>query len=76
MVIIITVTFALVLCISHLKGQTKLEIRTEFPMALYDVIAAVVVIIVAIPKETVFILYDMAITCGGQVALDMWLLCR
>jgi len=43
-------------------------------MALYGIIAAVVVIMVAIPNEglfPVFLLSAMAIACGGQVALDI-----
>ena len=50
------------------------SLRKEFPMALYGIIAAVVVIIVAIPNEglfPVFLLSAMAIACGGQVALDV-----
>ena len=43
-------------------------------MALYGIIASVVVIIVAIPNEgllPVFLMSAMAIACGGQVALDV-----
>ncbi|MGB8935500.1 MAG: hypothetical protein WCC17_10400, partial [Candidatus Nitrosopolaris sp.] len=50
------------------------SLRKEFPMALYGIIAAVVVIIVAIPNEgflPVFLMSVMAIACGGQVALDI-----
>ena len=50
------------------------SLRKEFPMALYGIIAAVVVIIVAIPNEgllPVFLMSAMAIACGGQVALDV-----
>jgi len=50
------------------------SLRKQFPMALYGIIAAIVVIIVAIPNEgllPVFLLSAMAIACGGQVALDI-----
>ena len=43
-------------------------------MALYGIIAAIVVIIVAIPNEgllPVFLMSVMAIVCAGQVALDV-----
>jgi low temperature requirement protein LtrA len=50
------------------------SLRKEFPMALYGIIAAIVVIIVAIPNEgllPVFLMSAMAIACAGQVALDI-----
>jgi phosphatidylserine synthase len=50
------------------------SLRKEFPMALYGIIAAVVVIIVAIPNEgllPVILMSAMAIACAGQVALDI-----
>jgi hypothetical protein len=49
-------------------------LRKEFPMALYGIIAAVVVIIVAIPNEgllPIFLMSAMTIACGGQVALHI-----
>jgi low temperature requirement protein LtrA len=50
------------------------SLRKEFPMALYGIIAATVVILIAIPNEgflPVFLMSVMAIACGGQVALDI-----
>ena len=50
------------------------SLRKEFPMALYGIIAAIVVIVVAIPNEgflPVFLMSAMAIACAGQVALDI-----
>jgi catechol 2,3-dioxygenase-like lactoylglutathione lyase family enzyme len=50
------------------------SLRKQFPMALYGIIAAFVVIMVAIPNEgllPVVLLSAMAIACGGQVALDI-----
>ena len=49
-------------------------LRKQYPMALYGIIAAIVVIIVAIPNEgllPVFLMSVMAIVCAGQVALDV-----
>jgi len=53
--------------------QRHLNIK-EFPMALYGIIAATVVIIIAIPNEgllPVFLMSVMAIACAGQVVLDI-----
>jgi low temperature requirement protein LtrA len=50
------------------------SIRKEFPMALYGIITATVVIIVAIPNEgllPLFLMSAMAIACAGQVVLDI-----
>ncbi len=50
------------------------SLRKEFPMALYGIIAATVVILIAIPNEgflPIFLMSAMAIACGGQVALDI-----
>ena len=50
------------------------SLRKEFPMALYGIIAATVVILIAIPNEgflPVFLMSAMAIACGGQVVLDI-----
>ncbi len=50
------------------------SLRKEFPMALYGIIAATVVIIVAIANEgllPVFLMSAMAVACAGQVVLDI-----
>ncbi len=50
------------------------SLRKESPMALYGIIVATVVILIAIPNEgllPVFLMSAMAIACGGQVALDI-----
>jgi low temperature requirement protein LtrA len=65
--------------VMHITSERTNQVRNNslrkgFPIALYGIIAAVVVIIVAIPNEgllPVFLMSAMAIACGGQVALDI-----
>jgi low temperature requirement protein LtrA len=65
--------------VMHITSERTNQVRNNslrkgFPIALYGIIAAVVVIIVAIPNAgllPVFLMSAMAIACGGQVTLDV-----
>jgi low temperature requirement protein LtrA len=50
------------------------SLRKEFPMALYGIIAATIVIMIAIPDKgllPVFLMSAMTTACAGQVILDI-----